>query len=110
MPQCKASIVLQEFNMHTSGTGGFKRQTADKLSRALYTIPKCFYFISIKGPFKGNLNCQNIVKINLKQTLNPSYRTHKINKMREFQKNIVISDLNILVAIQPTLKSKPKYQ
>ena len=30
--------------------------------------------------------------------------------MREFQKNIVNSDLNILVAIQPKLKSKPKCQ
>lgn len=41
-----------------------------------YTKKFGFYFTSGKGPSKGNLNCQNI-KINLKQTLNPSYRTHK---------------------------------
>lgn len=75
-----------------------------------YTKKFGFYFISIKGPYKGNLNCQNIAKINLKQTLNPSYRTHKINKMREFHKTMVINDLNILVATQPKLKSTPKYQ
>lgn len=30
--------------------------------------------------------------------------------MREFQENIVISDLNISVEAQSKLKSKPKYQ